>query len=1297
MIEILSDATGGETTIACSGVGSEPDRVLSFHLVNGSPDFGPIPVGGSSECGFELRNEGRDPVVLTGISVPDEFHAALANDPVLPITIHPGQQWNLVLTFQPETIGLHAGTMVALSDATGGATSVACSGTGTGAAVVLTGDLAFGGVRIGESVERVLSITNSGNSLLMVSGISCPEGFSGYWSGSIAPGGSQDVAIGFSPQSKGDYTGEIVVEANHVAGTNTIACSGVGLQIYVRVRLVTGGEVVLGETGTVVLEIRSLGNAPVTVTGLLIEDYPGFPSGFSGDWSGVIPPGESAFVDLAFTPLDLGQHAAEVTVLCEYDRGPNTDDIWGFGIAPPGETAIAVWGSTQFGDVVVGDSVQRYIAFGNAGSAPIQVTGIEYPEGITGDQWSGILDVGVNQAVLMTFSPTTAGPYSGRIVVQSDAAYGSGSIDCSGTGIDRSRVIDLPRSWDFGGVVVESQSSQAMAIRNLGDTAMNVTGINYAPGFSGENWSGVLDPGGSHELLVTFSPDSAGEHSGDLVVHCDATYGSTIVQCSGVGLAQTRIVQLSGDLELGEIVAGSEAFRTLTMSNVGNAPLSITGIEYPVGFSGESWVGSIDPGASHEVIVTFSPDSAGVYSGAVVVHCDATYGSTIVPCAGLGLTQTRIIQLSGDLDFGEIVSENEASRTLTIGNVGNAPLSISEIEYPVGFSDESWVGSIDPGASHEVIVTFSPDSAGVYSGAVVLHCDATYGPTIVSCAGLGLAQTRIIQLSGDLDFGEIVAGSEAIKSLTIGNVGNASLSITGIGYPVGFSGGNWSGVLDPGGSHELLVTFSPDSAWEHSGDLVVHCDATYGSTNVQCSGVGLSQTRIIQLSGDLDFGEIVAGTEASKTLTIGNVGNAPLTITGIDYPVGFSGENWSGVVASGGSQELLVMFLPDSEGTYPGDLVVHCDATEGTSNIVCTGVGVLEGYWFWLVRHGLIPLGTGAERTDPDGDGCINLLEFFRGTSPLLVDPDPVLEPLAAGGDAAFRIRYWRSTTARVEGSRFEWSPDLVNWRGDGEAFGATTVSFSETEIGNRPGADHFELVPEVSGNDSSVFVRLVIDENEHGTLPEGLMAYWPLNGAANDPYGNYNAIAATARLNSPGFIGQGALFDADQYIDFGDVEAFELNDHSFFAWIKLDRLNVTQSVFCLQFSGSGITKAGLVLKITSSNSLELQQAQSDGGDWLMVTSDIDLISAGEWYHVGYVKDGGDVKIYLNGSQVANGTTKADLWIGSGTHHTGLGAGWKDWNDSYDMFWFRGKIDEAAFWGRPLSPSEVIDVYMFSP
>jgi len=126
----------------------------------------------------------------------------------------------------------------------------------------------------------------------------------------------------------------------------------------------------------------------------------------------------------------------------------------------------------------------------------------------------------------------------------------------------------------------------------------------------------------------------------------------------------------------------------------------------------------------------------------------------------------------------------------------------------------------------------------------------------------------------------------------------------------------------------------------YSGNITVNSDKTSGTNTIAISGTGKS--KIISLSGNLAFGNVVTGqTSTPQTLTISNTGDSPLTISSITYPAGFIG-SWSGTITipAGGSQDISVTFVPTAIQTYSGDITVISDKTSGTNTIAISGTGL---------------------------------------------------------------------------------------------------------------------------------------------------------------------------------------------------------------------------------------------------------------------------------------------------------------------------------------------------------------------
>ena len=137
----------------------------------------------------------------------------------------------------------------------------------------------------------------------------------------------------------------------------------------------------------------------------------------------------------------------------------------------------------------------------------------------------------------------------------------------------------------------------------------------------------------------------------------------------------------------------------------------------------------------------------------------------------------------------------------------------------------------------------------------------------------------------------------------------------------------------------------------------VACSGAAGSTTTGPSTTtGSSPTRILALSGDLAFGNVrVLDVSPPRTLTITNNGNATLTVTSIRFtestpnclmarvfPTATAPAQTfsSGLLAPGASQQIQLLFWPQSAMTCSGLIVIESDQTSGTNTIAISGTGI---------------------------------------------------------------------------------------------------------------------------------------------------------------------------------------------------------------------------------------------------------------------------------------------------------------------------------------------------------------------
>ena len=120
------------------------------------------------------------------------------------------------------------------------------------------------------------------------------------------------------------------------------------------------------------------------------------------------------------------------------------------------------------------------------------------------------------------------------------------------------------------------------------------------------------------------------------------------------------------------------------------------------------------------------------------INPDFGCGSSFPSMSMYFTTPSRIMSLSGTMDFGGAQRGSTVSRTLTIANSGNSELGVGPIEYPVGFSGDWGGGPIAAGASRDVNVKFTPPAAGSFGGTITVNSNQTSGANMIDVFGTGM-------------------------------------------------------------------------------------------------------------------------------------------------------------------------------------------------------------------------------------------------------------------------------------------------------------------------------------------------------------------------------------------------------------------------------------------------------------------------------------------------------------------------------------------------------------------------------
>jgi hypothetical protein len=144
----------------------------------------------------------------------------------------------------------------------------------------------------------------------------------------------------------------------------------------------------------------------------------------------------------------------------------------------------------------------------------------------------------------------------------------------------------------------------------------------------------------STTATLSFTPISAGAVSGSLSLVSNCPYSPLAIPVTGTGVAQTLQLSASpASLSFGSITDGTTASQSVTLSNTGNANVSLSQISV----SGTAFTATglalpltLSPGLTAQFSVTFAPTTSGALSATATVTSNASNSPTSVSLSGTG-------------------------------------------------------------------------------------------------------------------------------------------------------------------------------------------------------------------------------------------------------------------------------------------------------------------------------------------------------------------------------------------------------------------------------------------------------------------------------------------------------------------------------------------------------------------------------------------------------------------------------------------------------------------------------------
>jgi hypothetical protein len=290
------------------------------------------------------------------------------------------------------------------------------------ALVVSPERLLFGEIAAGDSVRRVLVVTNSSDQTLAVQRMEAQAPF--ILSGgalSLGPGRARAVVIDFEPTESGRFEGELVLEsAAFEHGTRAVQLEGsahLPPDIGVSPRFLSFGEVCVGETARAPIAIANRGEVELEVGSLAVSR----PFRAGAEFPSVAPAATGS-VEVSFEPRAAGDYETSLMIQSnDPERGKVIVHVEGTGVDHAPDARIRVTPpSFDFGAVPVGGSQTKRISVRNTGDDPLAVIALRAPAPFSVPTRSRQIEPGAELSLPVTFLPVGEGGLRGTLSIYSN-------------------------------------------------------------------------------------------------------------------------------------------------------------------------------------------------------------------------------------------------------------------------------------------------------------------------------------------------------------------------------------------------------------------------------------------------------------------------------------------------------------------------------------------------------------------------------------------------------------------------------------------------------------------------------------------------------------------------------------------------------------------------------------------------------------------------------------------------------------------------------------------------------------
>jgi VCBS repeat protein/centrosomal CEP192-like protein/ASPM-SPD-2-Hydin domain-containing protein len=441
-------------------------------------------------------------------------------------------------------------------------------------------------------------------------------------------------------------------------------------------------------------------------------------------------------INVAFKPKATGLRNGTITITHNLAGSPQRLALSGTGVAP----VVSLGGTTSisFGNQLVGSSsTVQMVTLSNTGTATLTISSIVITGTNSGDfsetnTCGNSVTAGANCSISVTFKPTATGARSASLTITDNASGSPQSVALTGTGTVPVVSLGGTTSLNFGNEPVGSSSAvQNVTLSNTGTATLTISSIAIAgvnsTDYSETNTCGSSVAAGANcSISVTFKPTATGSRTASVSFTDNAAGSPQSVSLTGTGVIAAVTLSPLTLTFTAQLITTASAAQTVTLTNSGTAPLTISSIALSGTNSGDfsetntcpAPAATLATGANCTISVTFKPSTTGNRVASVTVTDNASGGPQSASLTGTGTDYSLAAATGANCPANGNCS---TSATITASQTATYDLQVTPVSGFNGTVSFTCIGAPAPSTCAVSPTSAPPNGSSSYAFAVTVN------------------------------------------------------------------------------------------------------------------------------------------------------------------------------------------------------------------------------------------------------------------------------------------------------------------------------------------------------------------------------------------------------------------------------------------------------------------------------------------------------------------------------------------------------------------------------------------------